>query len=131
MCWTSVTQSRRNKAAAKKFMKKLLKKSGFAPRVMVTDKLKSYQAAKKEILPTVEHRQHKGLNNRAENSHQRSAVEGEEDAALQVCRSSAEVFGGFRIDLSAYATEETSVTCLHYQTCHGGTNAQLAGDDWG
>jgi putative transposase len=41
----------RNKAAAKKFLKKLLKKQGFAPRVIVTDKLKSYAAAKKEILP--------------------------------------------------------------------------------
>jgi len=37
---------------------------------MITDKLKSYQAAKKEIMPGVEHRPHKGLNNRAENSHQ-------------------------------------------------------------
>lgn len=63
-------QRRRNKAAAKKFLKKLLKKQGFAPRVMVTDQLKSYAAAKKELLPSVEHRQHKGLNNRAENSHQ-------------------------------------------------------------
>jgi putative transposase len=36
----------------------------------VTDKLKSYGAAKREILPGVEHRQHKGLNNRAELSHQ-------------------------------------------------------------
>lgn len=58
-------QSQRNKAAAKK----LLKKQGFAPRVIVTDKFKSYGAAKKELLPAVEHRQHKGLNNRAENSH--------------------------------------------------------------
>jgi putative transposase len=40
------------------------------PRVIVTDKLKSYSAAKREILPGVKHRQHKGLNNRAENSHQ-------------------------------------------------------------
>jgi putative transposase len=38
--------------------------------VIITDKLKSYAAAKREILPGVEHRQHKGLNNRAENSHQ-------------------------------------------------------------
>ena len=37
---------------------------------MVTDKLASYGAAKREIMPGVEHRQHKGLNNRAENSHQ-------------------------------------------------------------
>jgi putative transposase len=40
------------------------------PRVIVTDKLKSYGAAKREILPSVEHRQHRYLNNRAENSHQ-------------------------------------------------------------
>jgi putative transposase len=38
--------------------------------VLITDKLKSYAAAKREIMPGVEHRQHKGLNNRAENSHQ-------------------------------------------------------------
>jgi hypothetical protein len=40
------------------------------PRVLVTDKLKSYIAAKREIMRGVEHRQHKGPNNRAENSHQ-------------------------------------------------------------
>ena len=40
------------------------------PWVIVTDKLKSYEAAKRELLPGVEHRQQKGLNNRAENSHQ-------------------------------------------------------------
>jgi len=38
--------------------------------VIITDKLKSYSAAKAEIMPGVEHRQHKGLKNRAENSHQ-------------------------------------------------------------
>jgi putative transposase len=42
----------------------------YAPRVIITDKLKSYGAAKREILPGVEHRQHRYLNNRAENSHQ-------------------------------------------------------------
>ena len=62
-------QRRRNKGAAKKFFRKLLKETGFAPRVMVTDKMRSYGAAKKELIPTVEHRQHRGLNNRAENSH--------------------------------------------------------------
>ena len=47
-----------------------MKKQGRAPRVLITDKLRSYGAAKREIMPGVEHRQHKGLNNRAENSHQ-------------------------------------------------------------
>ncbi len=51
-------------------MGKLLKKQGWVPRVMITGKLGSYGAAKRTIMPGVEHRQHKGLNNRAENSHQ-------------------------------------------------------------
>jgi putative transposase len=65
-----LVQSRRNKRAAKRFFRKLLKGLHYVPRVIITDKLKSYAAAKREILPGVEHRQHKGLNNRAENSHQ-------------------------------------------------------------
>jgi putative transposase len=47
-----------------------LKGLRYAPRVIITDKLKSYHAAKQELMPSVEHRQDKGQNNRAENSHQ-------------------------------------------------------------
>jgi putative transposase len=60
---------RRNKAAAKRFFLKLLKGLQYEPRVIITDKLRSYGAALREVLPHVEHGQHKGLNNRAENSH--------------------------------------------------------------
>src|SRR5215813_1063063 len=65
-----LVQRGRDKKAAKKFLRKLLKGLTYVPRVIVTDKLKSYGAAKREILPGVEHRQHRYLNNRAENSHQ-------------------------------------------------------------
>jgi putative transposase len=65
-----LVQGRRDRTAAKRLFRKLLKKQGRAPRVLITGKLKSYAAAKREIMPAVEHRQHKGLNNRAENSHQ-------------------------------------------------------------
>src|ERR1700759_1681640 len=65
-----LVQSRRDKKAAKRLLRKLLKKQGRVPRVLITDKLRSYGAAKREVMPGVEHRQHKGLNNRAENSHQ-------------------------------------------------------------
>jgi putative transposase len=65
-----LVQSRRNAKAAKRLMRKLLKGQGHAPRVMITDKLRSYGGAKRDIMPGVEHRSHKGLNNRAENSHQ-------------------------------------------------------------
>ncbi|GHO63457.1 hypothetical protein KSC_023490 [Ktedonobacter sp. SOSP1-52] len=56
-----LVQSRRKKQAAKRFFRKLLKGLQYVPRVIITDKLKSYGAAKREILPGVEHRQHKGL----------------------------------------------------------------------
>jgi putative transposase len=65
-----LVQSRRNAKAAQRLLRKLLKKQGVAPRVMITDKLASYAAAKRAVMPGVEHRQHRGLNNRAENSHQ-------------------------------------------------------------
>ena len=64
-----LVQSRRNKQAAKKFFRKLLKGLQYVARVIITDKLKSYGAAKREILPGVEHRQSRYLNNRCENSH--------------------------------------------------------------
>jgi putative transposase len=65
-----LVQSRRGKKAAKKFFRKLLKGLQYVPRVSITHKLGSYIAAKAEVMPGVEHRRHKGLNNRAENSHQ-------------------------------------------------------------
>src|ERR687893_2127446 len=65
-----LVQPRRDKAAAVRFLRKLLKGLAYVPRVVITDKLASYGAALREVLPSVEHRRHKGLNNRAENSHQ-------------------------------------------------------------
>lgn len=63
-------QSRRDTRAAKRLLRTLLKRQCRAPRVMITDKLRSYAAAERVVMPSVEHRKHKGLNNRAENSHQ-------------------------------------------------------------
>jgi putative transposase len=60
-------QSRRNKRAAIRFFRKLFKAFG-EPRVIVTDKLRSYAAALKELAPGIEHSSHKGLNNRPQGS---------------------------------------------------------------
>jgi transposase-like protein len=65
-----LVQRRRDTKAAKRFFRKLLKGLTYVPRVIITNQLKSYGAALREILPSVEHRQHRYLNNRAENSHQ-------------------------------------------------------------
>jgi transposase-like protein len=65
-----LVQSRRNTKAAKKLMRSLLKKHGFAPTFIVTDKLRSYYAAFRELGLSAEHIDNKRANNRAENSHQ-------------------------------------------------------------
>jgi putative transposase len=55
-----LVQSRRDKKAATKFFRKLLKRLQYVPRVIVTDQLRSYHAAKKEIMPSVQHRRTRG-----------------------------------------------------------------------
>jgi putative transposase len=76
---------KRDKRAAKRFLRKLLR-SHAKPRVVVTDKLRSYGAALKELLPHTQHRQSRYLNNRAENSHQRTR---RREQALQRFKSPA------------------------------------------
>ena len=62
----------RDAVAASKFLRKLVKTEQYVPRVLVTDKLRSYGAAQRVVMSSVEHRSHKRLNNRVENSHQRT-----------------------------------------------------------
>lgn len=64
-----IVQARRDTKAAKRLLVRLLKKQGLSPKRIVSDKLRSYGAAMRDVMPGVEHRSHKGLNNRAENSH--------------------------------------------------------------
>jgi len=65
-----LVQSRRDRQAAERFCRKLLKGLRYAPWVLITDKLKSYASARLKVMPGVEHRQHKGLTNPADLSHQ-------------------------------------------------------------
>lgn len=65
-----LVQSRRNTRAAGRLFRKPLRGLQYAPRVIVTDKLKIYAAAKRTVLRHVEHRQSKYLNNSIEMSHQ-------------------------------------------------------------
>lgn len=73
-----------------------MKKTCSVPRVIVTDKLRSYGAAHREVMPSVEHRAHKGLNNRAENSHQPTR---QRERAMKGFRST----GGAQRFLSAFS----------------------------
>ena len=91
-----LVQNRRDKAAARRFFRRLMKKTRTVPRVIVTDKLRSYGAAHREVMPSVEHRSHKGLNNRAENSHQPTR---QRERAMKGFRSA----GGAQRFLSAFS----------------------------
>ena len=83
-----LVQNRRNKQAAKKVVRKLLKGLHYVPRVLITDKRKSYGAAKRESLPRVEHRQSRSLNNRCENSH---CPTRQRERCMQGCKSAGQV----------------------------------------
>ncbi|MBV9777788.1 MAG: DDE-type integrase/transposase/recombinase [Acetobacteraceae bacterium] len=64
-----LVQDRRSAAAAKRFFKRLLAGLKYKPRKIVTDGLRSYGVARRELLPEARHRSSRYLNNRAENSH--------------------------------------------------------------
>ncbi|WP_406351257.1 IS6 family transposase [Streptomyces sp. NBC_01635] len=91
-----LVQNRRDTTAARRFFRTLLKKTRSVPRAVVTDKLRSYGAAHREVMPSVEHRSHKGLNNRAENSHQPTR---QRERAMKGFRS----VGGAQRFLSAFS----------------------------
>jgi putative transposase len=65
-----LVQSRRNRRAAERFFRKLLKSQGREPRRLITDKLRSYSAALRIVMPAVVHCTDQYANNRAELSHQ-------------------------------------------------------------
>ncbi|MFD7477027.1 IS6 family transposase [Streptomyces sp. NPDC059837] len=91
-----LVQNRRDKAAARRFLRRLMKKTRSVPRVVVTDEFRSYGAAHREVMPSVEHRSHKALNNRAENSHQPTR---QRERAMKGFRST----GGAQRFLSAFS----------------------------
>jgi putative transposase len=90
-----LVQSQRDAKAAKRFLAKLMKKQCRVPRVLVTDKLRSYGVAHRTLMRSVEHRQSKYLNNRAENSHQPTR---QRERAMKGFRSA----GGAQRFLSAF-----------------------------
>ncbi len=111
-----LVRGRRDRAAARRFFRTLLKKTRTVPRVVVTDRLRSCRAAHREVMLSVEHRPHKGLNNRAENSHQPTR---QRERAMKGLRS----VGGAQRFLSAFSgisphfrPRRHRMTAAHYRT---------------
>ncbi|GAA2569366.1 hypothetical protein GCM10010398_69140 [Streptomyces fimbriatus] len=91
-----LVQNRCDQAAARRFFRRPLTKTRTVPRVIVSDKPRSHAAAYREVMPAVEHRQSKCLNNQAENSHQPTR---QRERAMKGFRS----MGGAQRFLSAFS----------------------------
>ena len=89
-----LVQSRRNRCAATRFFRKLLKGQGRVPRRLITDKLLSYRAAHRTVMPSVVHSTRQYENNRAEVSHQTDPAPRASDTAVQVGRTRAVLLVG-------------------------------------
>jgi putative transposase len=89
-----LVQLSRDAKAAQRFFGRLLKGLQYVPRVIVTDKLRSCDLTQRQLLPNIEHRQSRYLNNRAENSHRPTRRHADTptraaDATIQIARTGA------------------------------------------
>ena len=91
-----LVQSRRNRRAATRFFRKLLKRQGREPRRLITDKLRSYSAAHRTVMPSVIHSTQQYENNRAEVSHQSTRQRERQMRRFRSARPSATVRLGAR-----------------------------------
>ena len=110
-----LVQPRRNKQAAKKFFRKLMKGLQYLPRVIVTDKLRSYEAAKAEVMPSVEHHRDKGLNNRAENSHQPTRERERRMRGFKSAGQAQRFLSSFGVIASFFRPGRHLLTARHYR----------------
>jgi len=108
-------QRQRDTHAAKRFFRKLLKKQGFTPRVIITDKLKSYAAAKKQVLKGVEHRQHKGLNNPCGKLSSADTSARATNAKIQITRASATISFCIWSDSRHFHPKQHQLTAQRYR----------------
>ena len=125
-----LVQARRDATAAKRFFRRLLKGLQYVPRVIVTDKLRSYGVAQRQLLPGVEHRQSRYLNNRAENSHRPTRRRERQMQRFKSSRQAQDflsahafIYGHFhprrhRLTASAYrAIRSDEFKIWHQETC--------------
>jgi putative transposase len=106
-----LVQSRRNKKAAKRFFRKLLQGLQSVPRVIIPDKLRSYGAAKREILPGVEHRQHKRREYPGRELAPAHTTAREENATLQIGRPCPALSFSIWSHLQSLSTAKAPIMC--------------------
>jgi putative transposase len=110
-----LVQPKRDRWAALRFFRRLLHTAQRAPRVIVTDKLRSYAAAKKLILPDVIHRQSRYLNNRAENSHQPTRVRERQMKRFQSAEQAQRFLSNFESINASFRIRRHLLSATHYR----------------
>jgi len=111
-----LVQSRRNKKAATRFFRKLLQGLRYAPRVVVTDKLLSYNAPFAQLLPNTVHRRDKGLNNRAENSHQPTRQREKRMRGFKSARHAQRFLSIFGMIADLFSVGRHQLSAVNYRT---------------
>ena len=120
-----LVRKRRDRRAAKRFFIKLLKGLRYAPRVIVTDKLGSYRAARRELLPNVTHVQDRWCNNRAEVSHQPTRQRERQMRRFKSMRRAQRFLSSHGAISSLFRLCRHGVNAAHYRILRG-----KAFDEW-
>jgi putative transposase len=110
-----LVQTRRSAGAAKRFSKRLLKELQYVPRVLITDKLKSYGVAQRELLPDVERRQSRYLYNRAENSRRPTRRRGRQMQRFKSSRQAQRVLSAHSFSYGHFRAQRHLLTARSYR----------------
>jgi hypothetical protein len=128
-----LVQTRRDRAAAERFFRHLLKRTDTVPHTVITDRLRSYSAALPHVLPRARHRRGHWLNNRAENSHQPTRERERRMRRFKSCQQAQRflsihstvsshfrppVIGSTLLDTGAYAGNASASGTLQWKPVH-------------
>jgi putative transposase len=119
-------QARRDAAAAKRFFKRLLRSSGAQPRKIVTDKLRSYGVAHRELIPDTIHSTQQYENNRAEQSHEATRVRERGMRKFKSVRQAQRFLGAHAAVSNLFNPSRHLVRAQHYRDLRAG-----AFEEWG
>ena len=108
-------QAKRNGAAAKRFFKRLLRKHGSEPRKIVTDKLRSYGVAHRELIPETIHSTEQYENNRAEQSHESTRMRKRGMRRFKFVRQAKRILTAHAVVADLFNLSRHKVGPLHYR----------------
>mgnify|MGYP002637422959 CR=1 FL=1 len=117
-------QARRDGAAAKRFFKRLLRSHGSEPRKIVTDKLRSYGVAHRDLMPDVFHDTSQYANNRAEQSHEPTRVRERGMRRFKSVKQAQRFLGAHAAVYSLFNLGRHLVRAEHYRNLREGAFAE-------